>query len=143
MKKNVYTTLLLLFFSIFVNSLNRAFNSGEIIYPYSLEPTIPISIAWYAKHVCELISFSLLMLCVCFILRPVEKHLSEVKWVGHNAIFVFVKVWHRIFWVIFFTSILDTINYLISFKQAEWFFLIQNGLFLIMTSYYLYKAFRK
>lgn len=143
MKKSVKTTLILFFLSVFVNTIHRAFNSQELIYPFIYEKEIPISIAWYTKHICELVSFTLIMLCVCYILKPVEKHLMEVKWVGHNALLVFVKVWHRIFWVVVIISLLDLVHYIISFRQTEWFFLIQNGIFFLMTAYYLFKAYKK
>ena len=143
MKKQVTRTLLLFFISVLVGNLNRAFNSSEMIAPFTVKPDIQISIAWYAKHVCDLLSFSLLMLCVCSILKPVENHLKEASWVGHNAMYVFVRVWHRIFLIVFIVSCLDLVHYIISFRQMEWFFLIQNGLFFIMTSFYLYKAYKK
>ncbi len=143
MKKQVTKTLVLFFVSVLVNSIDRAFQSEEMIAPFMYADDIKISIAWYAKHICELLSFSILMLCVCSILRPVEKHLNEVKWVGHNAMYVFVKVWHRIFFIVFIVSCLDLVHYIISFRQLHWFFLIQNGFFFIMTSIYLFKAYKK
>lgn len=143
MKKPVTITLTLLFLSAIVNNLNRGIISSEMITPYFFEPAIKISVAWYAKHICELLSFSLIILCVCYVQRTVEQHLSKVSWPGHNTLYVFVKVWHRIFWTIFIISIVDLFHYLISFRQMEWFFLIQNGIFFTMTSYYLYKAYRK
>lgn len=143
MKKSVKTTLILFFLSVFINTLHRAFNSQELIYPFWYEKEIAISVAWHTKHICELLSFTLMMLCVCYVLKPVEHHLQDVKWVGHNALLVFVKVWHRIFWVVVVISLLDLLHYIISFRQTEWFFLIQNGIFFIMTGYYLFKAYKK
>lgn len=143
MKKSVRTTLVLFFLSIFINNLNRAFSSAEMINPYPLKTDIAISVAWYAKHICELLSFSLLMLCICFILKPVEEHLKTVQWVGHNSLHTFVKVWHRIFWVVFLVSGLDFIHYILAFRNIEWFFLVQNGFFFLLTTFYLFKAYRK
>jgi hypothetical protein len=143
MKKNVRTTLVLFFLSVFVNNFNRVFSSPEIITPFPFDKDVSISVAWYAKHICELLSFSLLMLCVCFILKPVEEHLKTVQWVGHNSLHTFVKVWHRIFWVVFLVSGLDLVHYILAFRHIEWFFLIQNGLFFLLTIFYLFKAYRK
>lgn len=143
MKKAVRSTLILFFASIIVNNLHRVFANEQMITPFVLEKEISISVAWYAKHICDLLSFSLLMVCVCSILKPVEKHLRDAKWVGHNSMFIFVRVWHRIFFIVVVVSVLDLIHYFISFRQTDWYFLIQNGFFFIMTSYYLYKAYRK
>lgn len=143
MKKDVKITLILFALSVFMNNLNRAFTSSEIINPYPLMPDIKISVAWYAKHISELISFSLLMLCVCCILKPVKQHLKSVIWLGHNTLLTFVSVWHRIFMIVFLVSILDLIHYFIAFRRIEWFFLVQNGLFFLLTIFYLFKAFKK
>lgn len=144
MKKSVKTTLILFFLSVFVNTIHRAWQSDTtIIHPFIYEKGIAISVAWYTKHICELLSYTLFVLCVCYILKPVEHHLQDVKWVGHNALLVFVKVWHRIFWVVVITSCLDITHYLLSFRQTEWFFLIQNLIFFLMTGYYFFKAYRK
>jgi hypothetical protein len=143
MKRNVTISLTLFFLSVFINNFNRAFSSDELINPFIFEKEIEISIAWYSKHICELVSFCLLMLCVCYVLKPVEKHLMEVEWPGHNSILTFVKVWHRIFWVVAVTAILDVVNYFLTYKRCQEFFLLQNAIFLIMTGYYLFKAYKK
>lgn len=144
MKKSVKTTLILFFLSVFVNTIHRVWQSDTtMLYPFFYKKDIAIPISWYSKHICELLSFTLIMLCVCYILKPVEHHLKEVKWVGHNALLVFVKVWHRIFWVVVIISLLDLLQYIISFRQTEWFFLIQNAIFFLMTGYYLFKAYKK
>jgi hypothetical protein len=143
MKKSVKITLILFFLSVFFNTAHRAFTSNEMIHPFIYNKEVAISIAWYSKHICELVSFTLVMSCVCFILKPVERHLQEVKWVGHNSILVFVKVWHRIFTLVVIISLLDILHYVISFRQTEWFFLIQNAIFFILTGYYLFKAYKK
>jgi len=143
MKKHLRNTLILFFASVLVNNFHRIFSSGDMIYPFPMEPEIKISIAWYAKMVCDLLSATLFTMCICAVLKPVEKHLHEVTWVGHNAMYVFVKVWHRIFFIVAVVNGLDLLHYIISFRQTNWFFLIQNGFFFTMTSYYLYKAYRK
>jgi len=142
MRKATIRSLTLFFLSVIVNNLHRGWQSNTPIHPFFIGDTA-ISIGWYTKMLCEMLSFSLLMLCVCAILKPVEKHFETVQWVGHNALFIFVKVWHRIFWVVVVISGLDIFHFLLSFRQTEWFFLIQNGVFFLMTSYYLYKAYRR
>lgn len=143
MRKSVKITLILFFLSVFFNTAHRAFKSQEMIHPFIYKKEVYISVAWYAKHICELLSFSLIMCCFCYILKPVEKHLQEVKWVGHNSLLVFVKVWHRIFVLVVIISLLDIVHYIASFRQNEWFFLIQNAIFFILTGYYLFKAYKK
>lgn len=143
MKKHLRNSLALFFASVLVTNLHRPFTSGEMIFPFPLEPEIKISIAWYAKMICDLVATMLFTMCICAVLSPVEKHLKEVTWVGHNAMYVFVKVWHRIFFIVAVVNGLDLLHFMISFRQTNWFFLIQNGFFFIMTSYYLYKAYRK
>jgi len=143
MKQSVAKSLFLFFLSIICQSVYRAFPSDEMIAPFFLKPEIHISIAWYAKHLSDLFGFSLLMFCVVFILRPVEKHLQNSEWVGHNAMLTFVKLWHRIFFVVAITGLMDIVHYAISFKQTQWFFLVQNAIFFLMTFYYLFKAYRK
>lgn len=143
MKKHLRNSLILFFGSVLVNSLHRAFTDSGMIYPFPWEPDISISIAWYAKHISELSSAILFTMCICAVLKPVEKHLNDVSWVGHNAMYVFVKVWHRIFFIVAVVNGLDLLHYLISFRQTNWFFLIQNGFLFLMTAIYLYKAYRK
>lgn len=143
MKKSVANSLILFFLSIICQSVYRAFPSDEMIRPFMLKPDIEISVAWYAKHLSDLFSFMLLMFCIVSILRPVEKHLQDSRWVGHNAMLTFVKLWHRIFFVVAITGALDIVHYFISFKQTQWFFLAQNGVFFLMTFFYLFKAYRK
>jgi len=143
MRKSVKTTLILFFLSVFFNTAHRAFSSNQTIHPFFYNKELAISIAWYAKHICELVSFTLIMCCVCFVLKPVEKHLQEAQWIGHNSLLVFVKVWHRIFTLIVIISLLDLLHYVASFRQTEWFFLIQNAIFFILTGYYLFKAYKK
>jgi len=142
MKKPIAKTLLLFFLSVIINNAHRAWRSAEMIQPFLIND-LQISVAWYAKLLCDMISFTLIMMCICFVLQPVESHMKNSEWKGHNAIYIFVKVWHRVFWVVVVISVLDIAHYLLSFRQTEWFFLVQNGIFFIMTSYYLYKAYRK
>lgn len=143
MKKAVIKSLALFFFSIVCQSIYRGFSSDAMIKPFPWATDTAISIAWYAKDLCDLFSFAALMLCVVYIFKPIEKHLAASQWIGHNAMLVFVKMWHRIFFVVAVTGGLDIIHYLLSFKQTHWFFLVQNAIFFIMTFYYLFKAYRK
>ena len=143
MKKTTYTTLFFFFASVLVNNANRAWSSTELINPFVLERGIEISIAWYAKHIAELSAYILFMLCVVSILRPVENHLQKVQWIGHNYMLTFVSVWHRIFVVTTWIGGLDLFHYLIAFRQWDNFFLIQNLVFFILTSYYLWKAYKQ
>jgi len=142
MKKDTVRALSFFFLSTIVNNIYRGWQNNKLIKPFLIND-IEISVSWYSKMLCDMTSFLLLMLCVCAILKPVEKHFENVQWVGHNALFIFVKVWHRIFWVVVIISALDIAHFLLSFRQTEWFFLIQNGIFFLMTSYYLYKAYKR
>lgn len=143
MKKYVFLSLSLFFLSAFLNNLYRIFNSDEIIKPFFLKKELEISVAWYAKHVCELLSFSFLMLCICSILKPVRNHLKNSNWLGHNSIYVFTKLWSRLFCTVVWISLFDLLHYIIAFRQLEWFFLIQNALFFLLTSYYIFHAYKK
>lgn len=135
--------IILFFLSCFLPQFYRLFNTkpARILHPFFLKKDITISKAWYIKDICEALSFSFLMLTICFILKAVERHLEEVDWRGSNKMLAFTKTWHRIFYVVFITSIFDLAHYLISFKQTEWFFLILNGFFLFLTAYYIYRLY--
>lgn len=141
MKNHVIFTLTLFFLSIVLNSVYRAFPSDEIIHPFFLNKSIPISIAWYAKHLSELFSFSMLMWCFCRILTPIEKHLEDSIWIGKNGLYVFVKMWHRVLWVVAITSVFDIVHYVISFRQFQLFFLIQNTIFFVVSIHFIFKAY--
>ena len=108
-----------------------------------MEKEIPISVAWYAKHLSELFSYSVLMFCFCFILQAVEYQLEKIGGIWLAALYVFVKMWHRLLWVVAVTSVLDIVHYVISFRQFQLFFLIQSFLFLIATIYFIFKAYYK
>lgn len=145
MKKYWIISLSLLFLSVITGNLDRftRLNDGGYIKPFPLMQDEQIHLWWYSKHIAELASFSLLMLMVCYIMKGIEQYFMEKPGESYTGIFIFVKTWHRLFWVIAITSLLDLIHYLLAFKRLEEFFLIQNGLYLMITAFFIYKAFRK
>lgn len=144
MKKYAISTFTLLFFSFLLPNVYRMYNNGEIktIHPFFLSNE-KISLAWYLKDCGDLISFSMIVLVVCLLLNLIEKYLKSDHWTGNLEITNFVNLWQLVFWIIFFSSVLDFVHYLIAFKQIQWFFLIQSGLFLIVSCHYICKAYRK
>lgn len=143
MKRYSIVTIALLFASIFANNFYRIIKSTGIIYPFPYRLDINISLTWYAKLLSDQISFSLIMACVIFILKPIILYIEKSEWIGKNPMLIFAKLWQRIFIVILIVSIADIFHYILAFKQSQIFFLIQNGLFIALTSYYLYKAYRR
>lgn len=142
MKKFVIKTMLFFCASYFIQYVYKFVVNPIMVNPFPLRPDISISTDWMFKYYGELISYSFMMLAICYVLNPIEQHLKE-KMNSYYGLYIFVRMWHRVFWVIFFTSILDIINYALSFKRNEYFFLIQNGLFLILTCYFIYKTYKK
>lgn len=104
---------------------------------------IKISVEWYVKDIGDLLSFSLLMLTVVMILIPVIDHLKKVQWHGHNQLLIFVTLWYRLFLVILVSSIFDFIHYMVAFRQIEWYFLILNGGYVIMSTYFIQKLWKQ
>lgn len=139
-RKYIISSISLLMLSVASNNIDRAFNSPVATRPYPLRPVIETSVGWYWDYLGDLCSFSFLMLAVVLILHPVYYHFKEIQ---HAPLYVFTKMWHRVFWVIFVTSVLDVLHYVLAARQIEQYFLIQNGVFLIMTGYFIYKAYRK
>lgn len=140
MKKYAISSVVLLFLSVLAGQFDRAFNSTDAVRPFMLIDA-ETSLGWYTDYLCDLISFSLLMYAVIVILKPIKLHFLEDE--KRNWLYGFVKMWHRVFWVIFITSLLDIVHFVIAARQFDKFFLIQNGLFLIMTGYFIYKLYRK
>ena len=143
MKKYILSSIALLMLSVFANNVDRIFYSPAAVHPYPLKPAIVTSVGWYWDYLGDLISFSFLMLAVVLILQPVYYHFRHLSKNSYQHLFVFTKMWHRVFWVIFVTSILDILHYVLAARQFEYFFLVQNAVFLLMTGYFIYKAYRK
>lgn len=129
--------------SVFTNNIDRLFTSPKPTNPYFFRHDIVTSIGWYWDYLGDLISFSLLMYCVVLVLKPVYIHFRDTPVQAHTGLFIFTKLWHRIFLVIFVTSILDIIHYVLAARQIQQFFLIQNAVYLIMTGYFIFKAYHK
>lgn len=149
MKKAAFRSVITFFIGCILPQIHRAFARPIVrINPfhYGVDrdgKELIIFLQWYVKDIGEALSFTAMMMTICFILKPIEKHLKEAKWVGHNSMMIFVKMWYRVFTVVIVISILDLIHYLLSYRHSEWFFLISNGIFLFFTVYYIYKAYRK
>jgi hypothetical protein len=143
MKKYAILTISFLFASIFVNNSYRIFQSTGIIYPFPYRSEINISLAWYTKILADHVSFTLLMTCIIYVLKPIILYIEKSEWIGKNPMLIFVRLWHRIFCIVFIVSIADIFHYLLAFKQSQIFFLVQNAIFIILTSYYLFKAYKK
>ena len=142
MKKYVIKSLVFFGVSYFIQYAYKFVEHPVKVNPFPLKPDIAISTDWLAKHYGELVSYSFMMLAICYVLNPIERHFRE-KRTSFFALYIFTRMWHRVFWVIFFTSLLDIVNYALSFKRNEYFFLIQNGLFLILTCYFIYKTYKR
>jgi hypothetical protein len=149
-KKYVISSISLLMLSVFTNNVDRVFRSNEAVAPFPLyQPTVLdkvrgiTSVGWYWDYLGDLFSFAFLMLAIVLILQPIYYHFKLLSGNTYSHLYVFTKMWHRVFWVIFVTSVLDIIHYVLAARQFEKFFLIQNGIFLIMTAYFIYKAYRK
>lgn len=146
MKSTIIKTIILFGISSILPNVHRFLNNSDkmiMIKPFYNQPKEEISLAWYLKDTGDLISFTLIVWVVCIILNSVERYLKRENVSEYNRMSVFIKLWQEIFWVIFFSSILDFGHYLISFKRAEWFFLIQTFLFFSMSCYYIFKSFYK
>jgi len=139
MKKYAISTFTLLFISFLLPNVYRIYNNGPIkmIKPFLLSSE-EISIAWYLKDCGELLSFTSLVLVVCLLLNLIEKKVEE----PYEVVF-FINLWQVVFWVIFYSSILDFTHYIIAFKQIQWFFLIQSGLFLLISCNTICKAYKQ
>lgn len=145
MKWFVIKTVTLFFLSVFVANAHRVLNASriEMLHPFIARPEIPISRHWYYLFLGDLISYSFVWLWVCFTLNPIQRHLQDIKWAGTNPYLVFVTLWHNIFWVCFFASILDIAHFLIGFKTIDWWFVVQNSVFLIISIYFICKSYFK
>lgn len=142
-RKYVISSISLLMLSVAANNVDRFFYSIKAVKPYPLRKSIETSVGWYWDYLGDLSSFAFLMLAVVLILQPVYYHFKALSTNTYQHLYVFTKMWHRVFWVIFVTSILDIIHYVLAARQIEQFFLIENGIFLFMTGYFIYKAYRK
>lgn len=150
MKKYTIRTVATLIVSWVLPHVHRLWNNMPIekITPFyfgrgKTGKPLEISVQWYVKDIGDLLSFSLLMLTVVMILFPVIKHLKEVKWVGHNQLLIFVTLWHRLFLIVLVSSVFDLIHYLIAFRQVEWYFLILNGGYVVMSIYFIQKLWKR
>lgn len=140
MKRYALTSIILLFISVLVGQVDRAYNSVSAIKPFLISD-YETTIGWYTDYLCDLCSFSFLMAAVIVILKPISVHFFTEE--IHSWLYGFVKMWHRVFWVIFVTSLLDIVHFIIAARQIEWFFLAQNGIFLLMTGFFIYKLYRR
>ncbi len=145
MKKFVQRTIVLFFLAIIVANMHRIFNASKIEYikPFIAYPNMPISKHWYWLFIGELVSYSFVWLWVCFTLNPVINHLKDINSISTRPYLVFLTLWHNIFWVCFFASVLDTLHYLIGFKMISWWFIVQNSVFLIISSCLICKSYFK
>ena len=143
MKRFVKITLWLLALSCLLPHVHRAFNSiGErVITPFYFDKSLEISIGWYVKDIGDLLSYSLQMLMVCYILIPVKNHFEEVVEDGKNfnKLLIFVTMWLRLFQTIFVTSLFDLLHYIIAFKHIQIYFLTLNGIYFFVSVYFIRK----
>jgi hypothetical protein len=141
-KKTTIRPIVLLLLSVFTGQVDRMFNSPRAInpFPYYNQPT---SLGWYTDYLGDLCSFSILMYCVISILSPLAMYFKWKNDFTHHSLFIFSMLWIRLFQVVFITSLLDIVHFVLAARQWELFFLIQNGIYLLMTGYLIYKAYRK
>lgn len=142
-KGKTILSITLLFMSVFANNIDRVFRSDAGINPFPLRPDIRTSVGWYWDYLGDIVSFTFLMGTVVVILEVVYAHFADFRKKGYYALYTFTWMWHRVFWVILLTSVLDLIHYLLAARQIEWFFLGINGVFLVLTAIFIYKAFKR
>lgn len=144
-KKYTIRTIVTLVISWILPQIHRIYNNFpiKIIHPFPYAKQVEISTQWYVKDLGDLSSFSLLMVMVYMVLIPVRNHLKEAQWVGHNRLLNFVTLWHRLFLIIIIASIFDIVHYILAFRQLEWYFLILNGGYLVMSLYYIQKLWKR
>ncbi len=150
MKKGSIYIIIIFFVSLLIPQIHRICSNHSIIllhpFPFGFDSKglpISISLQWYLKEIGEILGTTGLFLCVCVVLKPVENHLKEVKWIGHNGLLIFVTMWRRIFYIVTAGYVFDLIHYLTSYRHSESFFLITNAVFLFWTGWYIYKAYKK
>lgn len=147
MKRFVKITLWLLAVSCILPHIHRAFNSvaGDIIHPFYFDKEVEISIGWYVKDIGDLLSYSLQMLMICYILIPVKKHFEEVLEDGKSfsKLLIFVTMWLRLFQTIFVTSVFDFLHYMIAFKHIQIYFLTLNGVYFLFSIYIIRKLWKQ
>jgi hypothetical protein len=142
-KSEALPTVILFILACTVPHLYRVLPTEPVVrhslFPYSNEV---ISWPWYSKFLCDKISFFLLMLLIYKVLQPVKNHIQKQQWIGHNRLLIFVQLWVRVFSMIAISAFLDILHFALAFQKWEWYFLAQNILFTVITSYYIYKAFK-
>lgn len=141
-KYKTILSIVLLMLSVFTNNADLVFYEDGTINPFPFHPG-PTSKAWYWDMLFDLVSFSLIMCCIVVVLDVVSIHFTDFKKHGYYELYVFTWMWHRVFWVIAITSALDIIHFMLAARQWEWYFLVQNALFLIISCYFIFKAFWK
>lgn len=141
-RKSTILPIVLLFLSVLTGQLDRMFNSTKAInpFPYYGHPT---TLGWYTDYLGDLCSFSILMYCVVSILDPLSKYFKSKEDTAHRSLFIFSMLWITLFKVIFITSLLDVLHFVLAARQWDLFFLVQNGVYLLMTGFLIYKAYRK
>lgn len=144
-RKHIKQSLLLFAMACLLPNLHRGFaifgQNRLTLFPYAQQEAI--SVQWYVKMLGGMLSFSCTMFLITTILGPVQRHLQGAKWIGHNSLLAFVVMWRRIFIVVAATSLVDAIHFILAFQRFEWLFLLQNGLFFLLTFIMIYKAFTK
>ena len=144
MRNTIIKSISLFFISSILPNVHRFLNNEHkmiMLKPFYIQVDKGISLAWYLKDIGELISFTLLSWVVCIILKAIEKYLRKERVMEYERMIVFIKLWREIFYVIFISSVLDFGHYMVAFKRAEWFFLIQTFIFFLMSCYYIFKSF--
>ena len=141
MKQKLFVSLFLFLSASILPHAHRLWNNRPIVKfnPFPLSPDTTISHQWYVKDIGDQFGFILLMALVVYVMGIVIEHLKNYDWHGHNFVLEFARVWRRVFYVVLLISIFDLLNYLLSFRQSERIFLIENLLYWLLSGYYLYK----
>lgn len=142
MKKTAALSTGYLFCSVFAGHVDRVFVKNEkvIKFPFLDSPT---TLNWYADYLGDLCSYSLFMLCLITVMKPVYRHFENMQDTVHHRMFIFTRLWHRLFWVITITSFVDVIHFILAARQIEAVFLIQNIAFLLVTVVLIIKAYSR
>jgi hypothetical protein len=141
MKKSAFLSVSLLMLSVFAGQMDRVFVNSQKAISFLLYDGAT-SLSWYADYLGDLLSFSLFMLCIITVMKPIYVHFERLQDTVHHRLYVFTRLWYRLFNVIFIISVIDVFHFILAARQSEIIFLSQNILFLLLTIGLTYKAYR-
>lgn len=140
--KQAILPIVLLLISVVAGQMDRWYNSPKAISPFPFY-NHPTSLGWYTNYLGSLCSFSIFALCLIVVQQTLRNYFYSIKDTAHYNLFNFSNLWLRLFKVVFLTSLLDIIHFLLAARQWQIFFLIQSGGYLIATAVLIYKTYKR